>query len=444
MDPRQPAPIPDREWDEPATVAALDQRDAGGLLRLARKYGASQHYLSARAMYVTGESLTQNQISLVATGKSRVEKLEVWERIAAAMDLPDRARVRLGLAPKVYRPGGGAGGHDPAPADIETIRRPLTALRSQRTVHESGVEEGGVPLLSGIFTPDDEERLTRVVEEPRRVDAATVEYFRQLLDAHTRADRSLTPADLITALTPAYETLGRFRRAARPPVRRDLHTLASRYAQLIGRMHYEAGNLTAANSWSDQALLAAHEAEDEQLVAYTLARRASLVGATGDLGQVVDLALAARERVSFPAHLDAMARRHEAQGHAMAGDADLCFRRLNEAAELLVHGSDGAATPYASGFSLGFHDVQAAGCYLELGRSADAADILERELPNFRADYVKAHNLARLAQAYAGMHERDRAAETARSALALARQTGSGRARQALRRIHGDLAVWWD
>src|SRR5262249_20156799 len=140
VDPKQPAPIPDREWDEPATLAALAQRDARGLLRLGRKYGASQYYLSARAMYVTGESLTQNQISLIATGKARVEKLGVWERLAAALDMPDRARVRLGLAPREYEPATG-GGHDPVMADIETIRRSLTDALDQCTVNEPGIAD---------------------------------------------------------------------------------------------------------------------------------------------------------------------------------------------------------------------------------------------------------------------------------------------------------------
>ena len=48
---------------------------------------------------------------------------------------------------------------------------------------------------------------------------------------------------------------------------------------------------------------------------------------------MIDLAVAARERAALPAPLDAMARRHEAQGHAMAGAEDMCHRRLEESAE---------------------------------------------------------------------------------------------------------------
>jgi hypothetical protein len=134
MDPRQPAPIPDHEWDAPSTLAALYDRDAGALIRLARKYGASQHYLASRAMYVTNESLTQNQISLIASGKARVEKLEVWERIAAALDMPDRARVRLGLAPREYSVPTGNGLSDQSsertPTDVNESVRPGLGERS--------------------------------------------------------------------------------------------------------------------------------------------------------------------------------------------------------------------------------------------------------------------------------------------------------------------------
>ncbi len=419
---------------DPGDITAARRALGRQLAKFRRAKGYNQHQLASHAHY------GRSSIANVEVGRQNVPR-DFWLRCDQLLEANgtllrgyDQLQALIGrqrreTAEVLSMPTAGMG---------DDFSGSLTGLLGRQLTT-------GIPLLSGLFTADDEERLSRVIEQPRRADSATIEYFWRLLEAHTRTDPGLMPADLIAAMTPAYAVLGRFRRDAPAPVRQRLHALASRYAQLIGRMHYEAGNLAEANYWSDLALLAAHEAGgDEQLVAYTLARRASLAGARGDTGQVVDLATAARKRVTLPPHIDAMARRHEAQGHAMAGDVDMCIRRLNEAAELLVHGSNGEEPPYASGFSLGFHDVQAAGCYIELGRSTQAAEILERELPRFRADYVKAYNLARLAHAYASMRERERAAEVARSALALARQTGAGRALQALRGVHGDLTVWWD
>jgi transcriptional regulator with XRE-family HTH domain len=295
------------------------------------------------------------------------------------------------------------------------------------------------------LNPDAEERLKATIAAPRRADAETVRIFDQILDSCVIGGRNMPPPDLASILTPIFNVIGQFRRDAKAPIRRGLLDVASRYAQLIGRMHYEAADLTAALTWSDRALLAAHEAGNEQLVSYTLARRASLAGAQGDGTQVVDLATTARERVRLPAHIASMACRHEAQGHAMLGDADTCQHRLDDAAELLLSDHEDTDTPYASGFSLGFHMVQMAGCFTELGQSAQAAEIYERELPTLKNPSRElAYNMARLAHAYIDLGERQCATEISRDAEQIARSTGAARAVLELRRVRHETARWWD
>lgn len=283
----------------------------------------------------------------------------------------------------------------------------------------------------------------RAIEEPRRADAETVAYFDQVIAATGANAGEMIPTDVTELLTSAYDVMGRFRRDAKEPIRADMHVLAARYALLIARMYYEAANADSAITWLDHSLVAAHAAGDDLLAAYILARRSNLAAAQGNPGEVIDLAVAARERVTMPAPIDAMARRHEAQGHAMAGNADMCLRRLDEAAELLA-GSNGEGPPYASGFSLDFHQIQAAGCYIDLDQPDRAVEILEPRMSSLGSGHVRAYNFARLARGYGGVGEYERAAEVGREALTLARGTGATRAAVELRRIHADPTRWWD
>ena len=179
----------------------------------------------------------------------------------------------------------------------------------------------GIPLMTESFSAEEEERTGRAIEDPRRADDQTAAYFATILRTYALMDHH--PADLADALSPVFDTIEGLHRDVGSGIRQALLLLSSQDADLVSRMHYEAGNLSEALAWSDRALTAAHRAGDEQLVAYALAHRAGLRDTRDNPGEVIDLAVAARERVAPPAPLDAMARRHEAQGHAMAG-AEAC------------------------------------------------------------------------------------------------------------------------
>jgi tetratricopeptide (TPR) repeat protein len=289
----------------------------------------------------------------------------------------------------------------------------------------------GIPLQPGMFNADEEERTGRAVEAPERADEGTVRYFKALLDAYARTD--LRPADLSAAFRAIFAGIKGFHRDASSPVRQALVTLAAENAELISRMHHEAGDPDGAVVWSDEAIRDAREAADRLLEAYTLAQRAGLLDTFGDPGQMVDLAVAAREHLHLPPQVDALSRDHEAQGHALAGDRDLCHGCLEESARSLAE--SGGDTPSPFNVSAQAHNALCAGCLVDLGCAGDAIEILEQEPARRPPSYVTAYALARMAHAYAEARERERSAETARQALALARQSGAARAMRELARI---------
>ncbi|MEU7830018.1 hypothetical protein [Nonomuraea sp. NPDC049129] len=288
-----------------------------------------------------------------------------------------------------------------------------------------------IPLQSGMFSAEEEERTGRAIEAPQRADDGTVRYFRTLLDAYSRTD--LRPADLINALRPVFAGIEEFHRDASTPVRRAFLALAAENAELISRMHHEAGDPDGALTWSDEAISDARGTADALLEAYTLAQRGGLSDTTGDPSRLVDLAIAARERAELPPRMDALCRHHEAQGHALAGDVDMCHRRLEESAQSLEEPDEDP--PYRFDCSAEAHNALCAGCLIDLGQAGGAIEILELGPPKAQPTYAVAYALARMAHAYADAHDKERSAEAARQALALARRSGASRALRELARV---------
>lgn len=91
--------IPDAFWQRPETTTALRERHIGRLFALVGKYtGTSQ----TRVGIACG--MSQGRVSEIVRGKAQVDKLDVFERIADGLDMPDPARIALGLAPRAPSP----------------------------------------------------------------------------------------------------------------------------------------------------------------------------------------------------------------------------------------------------------------------------------------------------------------------------------------------------
>ena len=89
-----PVSMPDREWRKPEIRHALRERDAGALLGLVQKHaGVSQ------ARLATATGIGQGRLNEIINGHRQVARLDVLERIAGGLAMPDDARVLFGLAP---------------------------------------------------------------------------------------------------------------------------------------------------------------------------------------------------------------------------------------------------------------------------------------------------------------------------------------------------------
>jgi hypothetical protein len=87
--------LPDWAWQRPEVRDALRSRDMAALFKAVQQYsGASQ----TRIGRATG--LLQGRVSEIIAGTRKVTTLELFERIADGVQMPDDARMLLGLAPQ--------------------------------------------------------------------------------------------------------------------------------------------------------------------------------------------------------------------------------------------------------------------------------------------------------------------------------------------------------
>lgn len=90
-----PLALPDWAWSRPDVRQALRERDVAGLFRATQRYaGASQGRIA------TATGILQGRVSEIMRGGRVVTTLELFERIADGLGMPDEARMQLGLAPQ--------------------------------------------------------------------------------------------------------------------------------------------------------------------------------------------------------------------------------------------------------------------------------------------------------------------------------------------------------
>ncbi|MEU8567651.1 helix-turn-helix transcriptional regulator [Streptomyces pathocidini] len=94
--------LPDWAWERAEVRQALRARDVSAVFRYVQRYaGASQ------ARIATAAGMTQARVNEIINGRREVSRLDVYERIADGLRMPDDARHLLGLAAGRETRGGG-------------------------------------------------------------------------------------------------------------------------------------------------------------------------------------------------------------------------------------------------------------------------------------------------------------------------------------------------
>ncbi|WP_305787281.1 helix-turn-helix domain-containing protein [Symbioplanes lichenis] len=225
--------------------------------------------------------------------------------------------------------------------------------------------------------------------------------------------------------------------------------LASRYAEFAGWMAQEADDDATAFRLTRRAAALAAAANDRELVAYALIRRAVILLCRGrqHARKVIDLARQVRAEASDP-WIRGMAVQREAQGYALLGEDGRCRRALDEADALVSAPAGGAdamaAVPLGSSHGTDSTTILRGWCLHELGDPDGAAHALTaglRQVPG-TASRARSRLGARLALSLTGAGDVDQACTVLESVLPLAPLVDSATLRTDLRRVGTDLRRW--
>ncbi|MFE6867982.1 helix-turn-helix domain-containing protein [Kitasatospora sp. NPDC057692] len=223
-------------------------------------------------------------------------------------------------------------------------------------------------------------------------DTSPVEIFRTQFDHMRLLGQSTDPALLLPMLTVQTHTLRELAVQADRVSRVGLLGLAARYAEFAGWMAQEAGDNPSALWWTARAVELAEGGEDRDLGSYALVRRALVTFYAGDAATTVGLVGPVADDSRVPPRIRGLAAQREAQGHALAGDHGASLRGLDRARELFARSAadGGGGGPVLGTGNLADPAAMVTGwCLYDLGRPAQAAEILDRECAAVPAHAVR-------------------------------------------------------
>ncbi|SDR05722.1 hypothetical protein SAMN04489764_3247 [Thermostaphylospora chromogena] len=303
----EPIRIPAWVWDRDETRDILRNRDVAGLFRLAVKYaGASQVRLSA----ATG--IAQGRISQIMRGQRQVTDLEVYQRIATGLGLPDHARMLIGLAPLDITSPTGDHGEEHQEQNEELRIRIETAATIDTT------------MVAILFTETNNLRLL-----DRRLGGVVIA---DKMRAH------------ISQIQRAH------RHAIRPGIRARLAHVLSETAALAGWQAIDHCVLSDAWDYHETAISAAREADDPALLAYAQGQQAYVLIDLGRPAEAAELLRHIRHTYDrrVPAHLRTWLAAAHAEAAAVLGDETTTRTALDQAAALLPEGEPDPNLPYVA------------------------------------------------------------------------------------------------
>lgn len=383
-----PIEIPAWIWDRNESQEILKNRDVAGLFNLAVKYnGASQIRIS------TATGITQGRVSQIIHRKRQVTDLEVYERIATGLGLPDHARMLFGLAPlDLASPTGDHGDH-----------------------HQEQTEE-----------------LTARLEAAAAVDPAMVMILTTDTNNLRLLDRRLGGVAIADKMRAQIAQVERaHRHAVRPGIRARLAHVLAETSSLAGWQAIHTGALNDAWNHYEHAKAAAREADNPAVLAYVSGEQAYVLLELGQPAQATELLqhIHTTHRDHVPARLRTWLFAAEAEAAAILGDEATCRTALDQAAVLLPGGAADPDMPY---LSLDAHHLARwrGNCLVRFGDPGTIED-LRSALAGMDGTYNRAESGVRcdLAHALLAQGEAEAARPHIQRAQQLATMTGSRRQR---------------
>src|ERR1039457_1753010 len=302
--------IPPDFWPRPDARGALASRDMGELFRLLRqRAGISQMRIGA----ATGNA--QGRISDIARGKYHVTTVDSFTRIADGLNMPDQARLALGLAP--------------GRADGTTDRLPATPAPPPPPAPPAPAASNAAALAWLVSQPD-----SALPESGpgRAVGHADVARVRATSNLFAQLDNRFGGAHARRSLIHylRYDAAALLGGRYTDDVGRDLFAAVAEAALLAAWTSYDCGLHGLAQRYFIHALRLAESAADRHLACSVMSAMSHQATFLGHLTEAASLARAAQTGLGAQATPRLMAQflSMEARALARAGDARACHAAL--------------------------------------------------------------------------------------------------------------------
>jgi hypothetical protein len=276
----------------------------------------------------------------------------------------------------------------------------------------------------------------------------SISYFRTAFDATRRLGQTTAPAVVLPIVVAHAHGLRSLLPHSTESERTRIAVLTARHAEYAGWMAQEAGDVKGARWWTSKSVAIAAEVGDHDLNAYSLVRQALITMYQGDAASTIELARQAQAVAGTPHRVLGLAAQREAQGHALAVDYDNCMRALDRARDHLQKDAEHPAEGPVLGTSNVTDPIGVATgwCLHDLGRPAEAAAVLDREVALIPGTATRAwaRFSTRQALAHAAAGNVERTCELAARLLEVTPMIASDTIRSELRALSSMLRRWHD
>jgi len=205
-----------------------------------------------------------------------------------------------------------------------------------------------------------------------RLTPESIPFMNGLLDSYAKADNAIGPGHLLSVASQHLIQLQPLLLDAKDGLRLDALRLCSRFAEFSGWLAQDAGDLAAAQHWTDRSLDFVEELGEPEARAYVLMRKSGIAAERHEHARSVSLAEAAcRNLGQLSPHLRVLTLRQRAISSALVGDERESERAADEAFQALASASGNdeqfayctpaylAMESGVSAFHVGRHDLAA-------------------------------------------------------------------------------------
>ena len=337
--------IPAEFWDRTQVAESLQMRDIGSLFRLVQRYaGASQPGIGMRV------GLAQSDISKYINGKRIAAEFELFERVADGLDLPDRARMLMGLAPR-------------------------GAVQSPEASRTNIVEQTALPEES-----DSVEEIGQRIETlgASNVSTAVLAHVDVLLLTMADEYEWAGPEKLAPRVLRQRRRVQNLLEGRQPPRQRErLYEIAGRLSGILGYMAVNTGRFGLARAYCLEALHTAELVGHHDLTAWIGGTQSLCEYYAGDYRAALEFAREGRRVGGRSAQVIRLAVNGEARALGRLGDRAGVGRSVGEAFDLAEqHPVPDGMSPCISfaPYSIARIAANAATAYVSLGEPGQARE----------------------------------------------------------------------